>query len=63
MTFTLKVKMKLEKAKLLHIGSRRLKGNDTRGERSCKAFLVKYRIRMNEFWSIKGQVKIIQIMA
>lgn len=63
MTFTLKVKMKLEKAKLLHIGSRRLEKNDTRGERSCKAFLVKHGIGMNKFGSIKGQVKIIQIMA
>lgn len=63
MTFTLKVKMKLEKAKLLHIGFRRLKRNDTRRERSCKAFLVKHGIGMNEFWSIKGQVKIIQITA
>lgn len=63
MTFTLKVKMKLEKAKLLHNGSQRLKRDDTRGERSCKAFLVKHRMGMNEFWSIKGQVKMAQIMA
>lgn len=61
MTFTLNVKMELEKTKLLHNGSRRLKRNDTRVERSCKALLVKH--RMNKFWSIQGQVKMAQIMA
>lgn len=63
MTFSLKVKMKLEKAKLLHKESWRLKRNDTTGEGSCKAFLVKHGIGMNEFWSIKGQRKSAQIMA
>lgn len=63
MTFTLKVKMKLEKAKLLHNGPWRLKGHDTRGEGSCKAFLVKHGNAVNGSWPLKGQVKHTQIMA
>lgn len=63
MIFTLKVKMKLEKAKLLHNGSGRLKRKDSRRERSCKTFLVKLRIGMNEFWYTKYQVRMAQMMA
>jgi hypothetical protein len=55
--------MKLEKAKLLHNGSWRLKRNDGRGERSCKAFVVRHGIGMYEFGSITGHVKVTQIMA
>lgn len=63
MAFTLKVKMKLEKVRLLYNGSWRLKRDDSGGERSCMASLVRHRIGMYEFGSIKGHVKITQIMA
>lgn len=63
MAFTLKVKMKLERMKLLYNGPWRWKGNGGRGERSCMARLVRQRIGMYEFGALKGHMKITQIMA